>query len=236
MLELFRFRKFVIHQWWYVVLLDFEASTEEFYQSIEQDLAARKLQGLDISRITYSEGGLLSAKRVYLRMCRERFLFDVCSAPFGTSWFYSCRVAEKPIGISLLDLIIALSLGVIFWFSYMNLFGFFVGNIMFGATIVGLLLMLLCVEPFGFDDLDAALLQIPVIGSFYEVLFRKETYYRQDTRAAYMNIVNHIVRARIIEIAEAHGVDKIEFIEAVPMEGMRENAAISWFKRVHNAN
>ena len=43
-------------------------SGAEFYQMIEKELANRKVPGLDISRIDLSEGGLLSAKRDFLRL------------------------------------------------------------------------------------------------------------------------------------------------------------------------
>lgn len=218
MFGLFRRKKPIVHQWWYVVLLDFEASTEEFYSAIEQDLAAREVQGLELSRIEYAEGGILSAKRAYLRMQRERLLFDVCSAPFGTSWFFSCRFSEKPLTLRFSDLLLmALALGA-FWFSYVQLFGFFTGNLMFGATVLGIILAMICAVPFGFHDMDAALLQMPVVGAFYEILFRKDTYYRQNTRAAYMSIVNTIVRSRVTETARARGVENVQFVEETPQE------------------
>lgn len=214
----FRRRKPIVHQWWYVVLLDFEASTEELYVAIEQDLAAREVQGLDLSRIEYAEGGILSAKRAYLRMQRERLLFDVCSAPFGTSWFFSCRFSEKPLTLRLYHLLAMLLLLGAFWFSYVQLFGFVTGNVMFGATFLGIILAMVCAVPFGFHDMDAALLQMPIVGAFYEILVRKDTYYRQDTRAAYMAIVNSIVRARVEEVARARGVEKVDFVEEKPQE------------------
>ena len=216
MFRIFKPKQPVVLKWWYVVQLDFEASTEEFYSAIEQDLAARELQGLELSRVEYAEGGLLSAQRVYLRMKRERLLFDVCSAPFGTSWLFSCRFSEFPITIRPWEVVaLFLALGA-FWFSYVQLFGFLTGNIMFGATMIGVILAMVCAVPFGFHDMDAALMQMPVVGPFYEVFFRRVTYYRQDTRAAYTTIVNSIVRERVKEIAKARGVEDVQFFEQPP--------------------
>src|SRR5258706_14918319 len=73
---------------------NFQTSVAEYYDSIEKELKARKVPDLDTQRITWSEGSLLSANRVYLRMARERLVFDICAAPFGTSFFFSCRFAE----------------------------------------------------------------------------------------------------------------------------------------------
>lgn len=216
MFGLFKPKSPIVHKWWYVVLPDFEASTEEFYSAIEQDLAARELQGLDLSRVEYAEGGLLSAQRAYLRMKRERLLFDVCSAPFGTSWLFSCRFSEFPITIRLWEVFALLIALAGFWYSYVSLFGLLTGNIMFASTVLGLILAMVCAVPFGFHDMDAALMQMPVIGPFYEVFFRKDTYYRQDTRAAYTTIVNSIVRARVQEVARARGVEDVQFFEQPP--------------------
>ena len=97
MFGIWKSKKTEVLKHWYVLHLDFDTITSEFYQAIEYDLKARELTGLEISRIEYAEGGLLSAKREYLRMRRERLVFDVCAAPFGTSWFFSCRFAEIPV-------------------------------------------------------------------------------------------------------------------------------------------
>ena len=201
---------------WYAVLLDFETSTKEFYDAIEQDLDARRLTGLDISRIDYAEGGALSAKREYLRMRRERILFDVCSAPFGNTWFFSCRFSEIPIQLMLWEVIVMLlALAGVVWF-YASLFGWVLGPVLFGASILSLLLLMGNTVRLGFQDLDAALLQIPVVGAFYEVIFRKETYYREDTRLAYMDIVDKIIRAKIEEVTAAKGVQLLEYKDATP--------------------
>jgi hypothetical protein len=50
------------------------------------------------SRITWKEGGLLSAKREYLRVRRKEFVFDVCAAPFGKGFFFSWWLGEIPSG------------------------------------------------------------------------------------------------------------------------------------------
>lgn len=227
----------IIHQWWHVVLLDFEASTEEFYSEIESDLKIRELQGLDLSRVEYAEGGFLSAKRTYLRMRRERLIFDVCSAPFGTSWLFSCRFAEVRVSLRVWELIVILIFLAAFWFSYAQLFGVFTGSIVFGATVFGLLLAMLCAVPFGFHDMDAALLQLPCIGSLYEVLIRPDTYYRQDSRVAYTRIVNSIVRHRVQEVAKAHGVEDVQFVDLdVPEEAPPfTDRIIAWLQRGKDA-
>ena len=37
----------------------------EFHAMVEQEIAAHKIPGLQISKIEYAEGGVLSSKRIY---------------------------------------------------------------------------------------------------------------------------------------------------------------------------
>jgi hypothetical protein len=216
MFGIWKRKKTEVLKHWYVLHLDFATVTSEFYQAIEHDLQTRELTGLEISRIEYAEGGLLSAKREYLRMRRERLVFDVCAAPFGTSWFFSCRFAEIPVVIRLWEvLVVLLTLVGVVWF-YASLFGWMLGPILFAASLLSLLLMMRNTVALGMQDLDAALLQIPVVGAFYERLLRKDTYYREDTRLAYVDIVDKIVRARIDEVSAAGGMKLLEYKDATP--------------------
>ena len=63
------------------------------------------------------------------------------------------------------------------------------------------------------QGLNDALLQLPVIGSIYEALFRRESYYRIDARLMYLDVVNQIVRTKVQEFTAAGGVPKAPFKE-----------------------
>src|ERR1700722_18754499 len=102
----FKSRKADVLSHWYTPVPSFSASTQEFYTSLEQELKAQEVPGLEISRVEFSEGGILSDKREYLRMSRERLVFDVCAAPFGKAYFFSCRFAEIPAVIHLWQLLV----------------------------------------------------------------------------------------------------------------------------------
>lgn len=93
---------------WYALIPGFNTSTKEFYDAVEQELKARQVPGLDLFHVDFAEGGALSAKREYLRMTRERLIFDVCASPFGTAYFFSCRFAEIPAVVELWQLIVLL--------------------------------------------------------------------------------------------------------------------------------
>src|SRR5580700_1616069 len=69
---------------------------EDFYAAIEKELAERKFPSLQTSREEFAEGGLLSDRRMYLRMFRERLALYACAAPFGTGYLFSCRTIYVP--------------------------------------------------------------------------------------------------------------------------------------------
>src|ERR1700677_5057121 len=61
----------------------FSLDPKEFYSSIEKKLEHQKFPNVEVSRIEFAEGGLMSDQRTYLRLMRERFAIDSCAAPFG---------------------------------------------------------------------------------------------------------------------------------------------------------
>src|SRR5579862_8218385 len=106
LLKRFFFPKEEVLNHWYAPVDDFQFVTADFYHMIEKELTERKVPGLEISRITLGEGGPLSPKREYLRLRRERLVYDICAAPFGTSYFFSFRFVELPLGIKAVELLI----------------------------------------------------------------------------------------------------------------------------------
>jgi hypothetical protein len=204
-------RKILVQEHWYVPLLDFRISTQEFYAAIEEELAERKVPDLEISRVVFAEGGILSAQRQYLRLRRERLVFDICSAPFGTSWFFSLRGSVIPRRLTLWQFAITLaaigSLLLLYWYN----FGLVIGTVALGASVFAVCLLLY----FGNQSsgLDDALMQLPLIGALYEAFFRRETYYREDTRLMYLDIVGRIVRHQMEEFTRLAGVKSLELKE-----------------------
>jgi hypothetical protein len=62
-------------------------------------------------------------------------------------------------------------------------------------------------------------MKIPVVGPIYENWFRKETYYRQDTRLAYLNIVPAIIKHVAEDMSGAKGIKLVEQYERAPIFG-----------------
>ena len=200
----------------YALIDGFQTSTDAFYKSIEDDLQTRQVPGLDLVRLDYKEGGLLSSRRDYLRMRRERLTFDLCSAPFGTSWFFSYRFCEIPAPFPFWQFLIVLALTAVLTGGYVALFGALWGGVIIGMTALGFMLLLRNTLTLGFEDFDAWLLTVPVFGRVYEALFRKETFFRQDTRFMYVEMIERIIQAKIKEVTVSEGIEKVEFIEGRP--------------------
>src|ERR1019366_8964125 len=123
---------------WYTPVPNFNASTAEFYTAVEKELEDQKVPGLEISRVEFSEGGLLSDKRTYLRMTRERLVFDICAAPFGINYFYSCRFAELPIKVSFANLVALFLLFIVLVFLSLKTLGFWLSVIFWPVLLVAL--------------------------------------------------------------------------------------------------
>lgn len=80
---------------WYRYVEDFSPSGLEFYASVEEAVTRRGLPGVTLSRVVFKEGGLFSARREYLRVQRERTVFDIGAAPYGRGgYFFSWRLGE----------------------------------------------------------------------------------------------------------------------------------------------
>ena len=212
-------KKAEVLEHWISFAEEFEFSPLEFYAAVEKEIKERKVPGLEMSRVEFAEGSLLSDKRVYLRMLRERLVFDICAAPFGTRFFFSCRMAEIPSLIHLWQLF-AVFIGFclvagLFW----KIFDFFLGSFLLAATIPFLIYLLRNAVAMGLHDIDAALIKSPVVGPIYERWFRKETYYRTDTRLMYLDTVTNVVKKLAEDVTGSKGVKLVRQYEQAPILG-----------------
>jgi hypothetical protein len=200
-------------RYWYVLIDDFETSTPEFYNAIRGALSTRRVPELESSTIEIPEGGAISARRQYLRLRRERLVFDICSASFGTGWFFSCRFGEIPLKFRLLHLLLLLYVLVSILGLFLIVFGFQWGPLLFVLNVFGFTYLLGSVMPMGMYGVDAFLLKVPLLGPCYEIFFRRATYYRDDTRRMYCDTVDTVVRGVVRDVAGTGDVRNVEFRE-----------------------
>ena len=89
---------------WYQLVDNLQTSTLDFYRAVEEAIARRQVPNAKTGRVDYREGGVLSAKREYLRVRRRGLLFDICGAPFGGGFFISWWLGERSFLTAILEL------------------------------------------------------------------------------------------------------------------------------------
>lgn len=92
----------VIISHWSTMIEGLEASPKEFFDAVERAIQTKTVPNTKHSRVDWREGGLLSAKREYLRIKRKDHAFDICGAPFGNGFFVSWWLGEIPSGFAAL--------------------------------------------------------------------------------------------------------------------------------------
>lgn len=212
---------------WPRLIEKLQYSPQEFYGKIEQALAERQVPELQYERVEWPEGGFLSDRREYLRIRRERLVFDVCGAPFGTGFFVSIWCGEKPLKMGIWAVLAALSggLGLIHLLSSphspahrllletLGLTYEYVGYLLLGAVLLLGCLIVVKVGP----NLDAFLMDLPMFGYFYQKYFRRITLYRIDRTCMYQAAVHAAVVQVIDEICAVHCIQPMSDLERRPV-------------------
>lgn len=213
---------------WIAFLDSFSFSPQEFYAVIEKELQTRQIPGLAISREEFAEGGLLSDKRIYLRLFRERLAIYTCASPFGTGYFFSCRTVYVPALVRLWHLAAALA----FFFAVAVLLVKPLGVMFTGIAMVALMFALAAVlrraAAAAFADVDALLLRIPVVSTIYEDWFRAETYWRQDTRTVYLQRIPALIKELAEEITATKGAKLVQQYQHAPVLGELYRPVLSY--------
>ncbi|HEU5124828.1 MAG TPA: hypothetical protein VFW05_12275 [Verrucomicrobiae bacterium] len=222
-----RSRKAEVFSHWGTLTPGCHFSTQQFYSEIEQAIRAKQWPGVEMMRLDYREAGFLSHKREYLRIIRQRQLFDICAAVFGKDYFFSIREAQIPVVIDIRS-VLSLLIGLFLTFMLsVNLLGLVFGAIAwlfllsFGAWFLFNVLKL------GLTKADTMLLQMPVLGAFYEAWFRRDTYFQQDSRLVFLQCVNELVKEHVEETTSAKGLKFLNCFENQPLlDGLYKRSRI----------
>jgi hypothetical protein len=212
---------------WHHPVANFSTSTQDFYASVEQALAPHQVPGIETSRIEWKEGGALSANRQYLRIRREKLVFDICAAPFGADYFFSWWLAEIPPKHGLLRLagmlcLTLLSFGIFMWI-FEAIFGSSAGD--FVAFLIALVAYpalawllgnALAKGTFG-PGAEEAVIATPFFGWLYLKLFNPFTYYKTDTKLMFQATVSAAVNEAVDRLMEARGLRTMSDLERKPV-------------------
>lgn len=195
---------------------DFSISPSEFYATLETELERRKTPGVKIAHERFAEGGLMSDQRVYLRFMRERLYVDTCAAPFGTTYFFSWRTVYVPALVRLWHILAACAFFFAVAFFLVKPLGVTFAVIAVVALMFAIVGVMRNAGTGAFNDIDALLLKIPVISTFYEDWFRVETYYREDTRALYLKLLPDLIQSTAEEYCAAKNVKLVRRLHLPP--------------------
>lgn len=198
---------------WGSVTPDIHFSSEKFYAEIEERIKAKQWPGVRTLRIYYREAGLLSYQREYLRIIRQRDMFDLCAAPFGTDYFFSLRKGRIPNVVDTRAMLVLMGGGLVLAATTVFYLGWMLGLAAFlfvGGFIVWFLFNIL---KMGLTKLDGVLMLLPAIGAIYEEWFRKDTYFQQDTRQIFTQSVEDLVKERAMAATSEKGIKFMECFE-----------------------
>lgn len=66
-----------------------QLSPSVFYEQLEEEILTEEIPELEMTRTFWREGGWFSARREYLRIRWNNFVFDICGFPVGSSFTVS---------------------------------------------------------------------------------------------------------------------------------------------------
>jgi hypothetical protein len=194
---------------WSTLIENLQASPMEFYASVEKAIEKRQVPGASTSRVDWHEGGPLSAKREYLRVSREKLVFDICGAPFGTGFFVSSWLSEAPFRFEIWQIIAGIIVAAIL--------GRIAGFFLFLFVLAAIFIVFRSIASRGSQDLNLKILGIPIIGPIYEILFRPITYYKLDTESMFQQAIHNSVMEVVDEITKAKGLRLLSELERKPI-------------------
>lgn len=199
---------------WHHSIEEFNTSALEFYRSVEEALRAKEAPSVRLERVDWNEGGVLSAKREYLRISHGRFSFDLCAAPFGRDYFFSWwLVRRQPDGAFLFGCLGLLALPILLLIS-MKVAGFFGGLFLFLIICGAALAWVSNAARSGSEAVEDALLAIPGIGTLYTRFIKPVTYYSTDTRVAFEESVHRVVLKHVEALRTLNNLPALLPVEA----------------------
>jgi len=192
--------------YWCHLFDEFNYSPQEFYALVKQHLDRRAVPDLVTELILLHEGTIFSKQRLYLELRRERFVFQLCAAAFGTSWFVSSRLFDKRHGAKRWHFLLLFLFLASVWVALLSQFGWLltIAFLGLGITFVWSLMRLAAGE--NAAALDDFLCRLPFLGRIYETLFHPDTYFRQDQRNMYKQAVNRALQDAFSDLQSQMGI------------------------------
>jgi hypothetical protein len=222
--------------YWPELIEGMRFSTKDFYDRVEAALQERSIPELEVSRVDIKEGGPMTPRREYLRLRRERLIFDISAMPFGSGFYVSEWFWRQPRHLGLLLLlvlavVIALEYSVWtaqprpiyepiyeFFFFELGLRGFFTRWILtISLPPIGVIVGFFISAIWFGEALDGMLMRIPMVGYIYERWVRRVTYYREDRTQAFQAAAHQALCSVIDDICRTQGIAPLSDAARRPM-------------------
>jgi len=191
-------------------------SPQRLFRMVADNLKLRKVPDLELQFTIYPESGILSSRRLYLQMRRERLVFEIGAGPFGSGFFVSSRLFERRREAGFLQFFVA---ACIVGFCGLLALGFG-GWIWATIAITGVIALfwsaMRLASMRGWLWLHRTLPDVGIIGPIYQRLFWPFTYHRQDQSNCYCAAVHASLMQAIDEMTNEQGARALEGDERKP--------------------
>lgn len=182
---------------------DFQFSSQAIYQSIMDEIGRKQIPSVEYERTVLHESGPFSPYRTYLRIRREFSEYFICAAPVGTSYFISVRNVDRFPHSRWFHYLLV---GVLLWLLFLLgvRWNGLVGGIVVVALSLSLVWSLFRYAAYAKENLlSEHLPHIPVVGALFLRWFRPDTFYREDIHAAFVTLVDGIIKRVVASIEPA---------------------------------
>lgn len=192
---------------WRVLFPDFQMPPLEFYALLEAAIRERQVPDLEVEHREYKESNLLSDKRVYLRLRRDRLRFDCCAAPFGSGYLVSYWLWRLPAPFTLFHFLgLLITFGLLLPALLLLPAGHGAGLSALAAALLALFIALRLRIFRRRGQVEEFLLGMSVIGVIWELFFHLPGYFEKDTAAAFHTVVHDSTMAILDGLAQTHGL------------------------------
>lgn len=212
---------------WSHLFPNLQQSALEYYAAVEEAIERRKIPEAEMTRVTWKEGGLLSARREYLRVTRKRYVYDLCAAPFGTGFFFSGWMVINPPALNRFHILgMATTVLCLALFAYLaslgENYGYWACAVM--VLLCGVVLWLLRTDRLrkvigSRLQIEDFLLGMTVVGAIHDRYLRKMTYFELDTAGMFEKSVHGAMMEVIDGITQAKALRPMTEDERRPILG-----------------
>lgn len=201
---------------WSKLIENFQVTPSQFYDLLVKAIKQRNIPDTTIESVLWSEGGVFTAKREYLRVRRNEYTYDICGAPFGTGFFISSWLIRSPKNLLIaFGTLLALLFGTfILWAIFFSIFLAIPlpTAIRVAGSIVGILMYPLIVIAVGIAirqgiiPIEQTILDIPLFGYLYTLIFQPITYYRIDSMIVFHEMMHSVLMQAVEELTKEKGL------------------------------